>query len=355
MAERNYWINIFSATAWAEFLDNGAHVTGFAKRRWKTVKNIMPGDLLLCYLKEPSVFTGALEVVSEAYQDDEQIFSGEFLPYKVKVRIAARLEQDSAIEIYKLRDRLSIFHDPSNPNAWSDYFRNSPTLLDRYDGPAVFKSILEAGRTTTGEIKTYGVDGRGVTIPGEDEHDEISVEAARVEITSLLLRAGAADGATLWTAPHFRGRETDRGRISDSPGLLAELPESLDGAYGKTVERLDAVWFKDDRITAAFMTAVEKSILPSLLRLADVFELRGSESFALYIAAPESLKSKIVKEANRPTLKNRARELGAEIKFISFDGIRNLLIEETDGEITMLENLERICLSCEIGDVQEAK
>jgi len=66
---RNYWLVLFTAKTWQEFLDAGANVSESREGRWKTVQRIKPGDYLLCYLTGVSRFIGVLEVTSDPFKD----------------------------------------------------------------------------------------------------------------------------------------------------------------------------------------------------------------------------------------------------------------------------------------------
>jgi hypothetical protein len=41
MAERSYWLDVFTATTWQEFLDAGANVSGFRESRWSTLSEFV--------------------------------------------------------------------------------------------------------------------------------------------------------------------------------------------------------------------------------------------------------------------------------------------------------------------------
>ena len=53
-----YWLVLFTHATWQTFLANGATVVGFREQRWLTVKQIKPGDQLLCYLTGVSRWIG---------------------------------------------------------------------------------------------------------------------------------------------------------------------------------------------------------------------------------------------------------------------------------------------------------
>ena len=71
MKKRTYWLDLFTGTTWREFLDAGGGVSGFRERRWNTVRQIKPGDYLICYLTGISRFIGMLEVRSKPYVDND--------------------------------------------------------------------------------------------------------------------------------------------------------------------------------------------------------------------------------------------------------------------------------------------
>jgi hypothetical protein len=65
MAGRNYWLDLFTAVTWQEFLQAGGKVSGFRESRWSTLQKIKPGDYFLCYVTGISRWIGLLEVTSE--------------------------------------------------------------------------------------------------------------------------------------------------------------------------------------------------------------------------------------------------------------------------------------------------
>ena len=73
--DRKYWLDLFTGKTWEEFLENGANVSGFKKRRGNIAKKIHKGDYLICYLTGLSRFIGVLEVLSDSYLDTEALLS----------------------------------------------------------------------------------------------------------------------------------------------------------------------------------------------------------------------------------------------------------------------------------------
>ncbi len=50
MAGRSYWLDLFTAVTWQEFLEAGGKVSGFRESRWSTLQKVKPGDYFLCYV-----------------------------------------------------------------------------------------------------------------------------------------------------------------------------------------------------------------------------------------------------------------------------------------------------------------
>ena len=69
----NYWLNLFSGKTWEEFLENGGGVSGFPLSMKNGSKKVNTGDRMICYVTKISRFIGVLEVLSESYEDHDQI------------------------------------------------------------------------------------------------------------------------------------------------------------------------------------------------------------------------------------------------------------------------------------------
>ncbi len=82
----NYWIDLFTGTTWDQFQKAGAHITGFRERQRKRAKKVQPGDIFLCYLTGVKMWVGLLEVTSEMYEDDSQLWTEEVFPIRLRVK-----------------------------------------------------------------------------------------------------------------------------------------------------------------------------------------------------------------------------------------------------------------------------
>lgn len=145
LTDRDYWLNLFTGTTWQKFLDAGAEVSGFRKKkRLRTFNCIKRGDYLICYLTGVSRFIGALEVVSDPYVDNSPMWGSDEFPCRVKVKIVVSLTPETAVPVPQLRDQLTFLQGNRSPHSWKGYFRGSPTLWQAVDGETVLKALMEA-------------------------------------------------------------------------------------------------------------------------------------------------------------------------------------------------------------------
>jgi predicted RNA-binding protein len=257
-----YWLDLFTAKTWQEFLDHGASISGFREGRWKTVQKIKPGDRLLCYITGISRFIGILEVTSEAFQDKSKIWADAEFPCRLKVKPIVTLALDTAIPVTSMRDQLSIFKNLKSPTAWSGSFRGSPARWKSEDGDAILKALLNAqtnpvvrpvderklnyrpnilktklGAVTIPEPET--------TLPVDTKSTSTSQQTNESSIHDRmqfsLAKLGCDLGLDVWVARNDRNRTVDGFKISDLPRMLDALPIHFDLATKKTIELIDVL------------------------------------------------------------------------------------------------------------------
>jgi EVE domain-containing protein len=377
MDSRTYWLDLFSPTTWQEFLDAGGDVSGFRRNRWAAVRQIKPGDYLLCYLTQVSRFVGVLEVTSEPYLDaDKTIWKDEDFPCRVKARIISKLSIETAIPIVELQDRLSIFGDPDKPKGWSGHVRGSPTRWKRTDGEAVLEEVREAANHPV--IRPIDPSKLGkrpkvvtakiglVTVPDSDDTGEAdgvvaSVEAAsgvpkeptsHTEIQWLLLKLGNDMGLDVWVARNDRSRTYGGDRFADLPHMRSELPNQFDDATNQTIELIDVLWLRKNAFVAAFEIESTTSIYSGLLRMSDLIAMQPNLSIPLYLVAPDERRDKVLSEVNRPTFSRLSPPLKAVCRFVAFSVLR----EQLPKDPRVVRHLtpafmEEFSESCEIEDV----
>lgn len=230
MAERNYWLDLFTIATWQEFLEAGGNVSGFREPRWNTLQKIKVGDYFLCYLTGVSRWIGLLEVASEPFRDSAPIWKDDSFPCRVKVKVVARLTPETGIPVKEMKDQLSVFQGAGGTLAWTGHFRGSPTKWKTSDGEAVVKAVLQASdspivrpidaaklsyRPTALKTK-IGL----VTVPESESAEEATPEvvkepAAHTEIQWLLLKLGADMGFSVWVARNDRSRSCNGNRFAD--------------------------------------------------------------------------------------------------------------------------------------------
>jgi len=354
---RSYWLDLFSPVTWEQFTKAGADVSGFRQHRWSTVRQIKPGDYLLCYLTQVSRFVGVLEVTSEPYQDPSKSIWEDDFPCRMRVRVVTQLPLDAAVPITELRDQLTIFRDLKSPHAWTGHVRGSPSRWKAVDGEAVVQAVQEAeANPVIRPIDTRKIPTRPkgvptkigmVTVPGSDEHDpEVSDPDVRdviptppgpltepvadpgveptshTEIQWTLLKLGNDMGLGVWAARNDRGRSYDGHRFADLPRMRRELPRQFDEATNRTIELIDVLWLERNSVVAAFEIESTTSVYSGLLRMSDLLAMQPNLNIPLYLVAPDERRNKVLAEVNRPTFSRLTPPLRAVCRYLAFSVLR---------------------------------
>lgn len=364
MPERSYWLDLFTAETWQEFLDAGAQTSGFTDRRWKAVQRMKPGDYLLCYLTGISRFIGLLEVASAAFRDDTRIWKSAPFPSRVQVKTLVTLKPETAVPVLELRDGLSMFRDLKNPNRWSGPFRGSPSKWRREDGERVVAALLDAQKhPIEREVdpirlahRPRGVEGGAepVVIPeGEPEGEPEPVPAKEAskhtEVQWQLLKLGADMGLNVWVARNDRNREWQGRPLSSIFRLQSDLPQQFDQATNRIVEMIDVLWLDGNAIVAAFEIESTTSIYSGLLRMADLLSMQPNLTIPLFLVAPEERRSKVFTEVNRPTFSKLPTPLVDVCRYIAFDSLtRELARVAPFVRYLRPDFLQEVSESCEI-------
>jgi len=134
---RKYWVQVFTVQSWQQFLNTGAKVSGFRENRWGFVRDLKPGDYLLCYLSHVSRWVGILEVTAEPYLDNIRIREGEINPCRAEVRVVTLLPAENGVPMRELTGKLSIFRVAN----WRLLLVASPRLWKESDARAVIDAI----------------------------------------------------------------------------------------------------------------------------------------------------------------------------------------------------------------------
>jgi hypothetical protein len=352
---RSYWLDLFTYETWTQFLAAGATVSGFRKIRLNVLRQMQPGDVLLCYLTGISRWIGLVEVTGKAYQEDTPIWSVDSFPARIPVKLLAKLEPLTAVPIIEMKDRLSIFQNLKNPHAWTGRVRGSPAKWKAEDGEAVFAAVEDAlahpverpfdatklkklppiFAAAKGETFTIPEDAEVANGSGESV-DSVTPEASAVdggqkeesahtEIQWLLLKLGNDMGLDVWVAKNDRGRSFSGHAFTSLSHLKAKLPNQFDPVTNRTIELIDVLWLKGNAIQAAFEIESTTSIFSGLLRMADLITMQPNLSIPLYIVAPAERREKVIDEINRPTFAKLSQPMAEICRFISFEELRTRL------------------------------
>lgn len=342
MSTRNYWLDLFSAATWQEFLDSGAHISGFRESRWTALQKVKPGDYFLCYLTRFSRWIGILEVVSTPFKDNSPIWKDEVFPCRVEVKVIVSLTPETAVPITLLREQLSIFENLNSPFAWTGHVRGSPTRWKSSDGEAILQVLLDAQANPITRSVTKQKQERlptvlpakigVVTVPNGEESADESLQVDReptlhTETQWLLLKLGNDMGLDVWVASNDRNRNCNGHQFTELPHLKKELPLQFDAATNRTIELIDVLWLKGNTIVAAFEIECTTSIYSGLLRMADLIAMQPNLKIPLYIVAPDERRNKVVTEINRPTFSKLAPPMYQMCRFISIPILKERIIQ----------------------------
>jgi predicted RNA-binding protein len=335
---RTYWLDLFSVKTWNEFLKSGGDVSGFRKSRQKTVMRMKPGDYLLCYVIGISRFIGVLEVISDPYFDDSsEIWSMDVFPSRVKVKIVANLDFETAVPIKDIQE-LSFFNVENKSNKyWVSWVRSSPWQWKESDGELVVSVIKEAVKnpvhrsidpkklTNKQPVSVETSEGKVVTIP-EDEPKETTDSNedsiySHSDIQFVLTKFGYDLGLKTWVPKNDRNRAGKYGLVGEAPGLIDKLPINFDEATRKTIEMIDVIWLKGKTIVSAFEIEHTTSIFSGLLRMSDLISLQPNINISLYIVAPAERRENVVKQIKRPTFSHLEPPLPDICGYISYESL----------------------------------
>jgi hypothetical protein len=119
---------------------------GYREKRWRSVQQIQPGDILLCYLTGVSRWIGILKVVGEPYRSNAPLWKSDTFPCRVDVSAEVLLEPETALPVTDFREQLTIFENLKNPSAWSWHFCTAPNRQKDNNGPIVADALREAAK-----------------------------------------------------------------------------------------------------------------------------------------------------------------------------------------------------------------
>lgn len=375
MADRTYWLDLFTPQTWEEFIKAGSSVSGFRESRWGFVQKMQKGDYLLCYLTGVGRWVGILEVTStKPFTDETTIWKDDVFPCRVRVKPVVALDPETAVPVRDMKDVLSAFKTAKSDSyslARTGKFRGSPAKWSQSDGEAVLQAVMSAKKNPVKRpIDPAKLKYRPkaaiatkiglVTVPdsepsGEPDKSKTSDSpkevTAHTEIQSLLLQLGSEMGFEIWVAKNDRSKAHNGVKFADMPKMKDSLPLQFEEATNRTIELIDVLWLKGNAIVAAFEIESTTSIYSGLLRMADLLAMQPNINIPLYLVAPDERRDKVMEEVNRPTFRRLDPPLAEVCNYISFQSLRSG-INKAQGLIKYLKPdfLEELSEECMLED-----
>jgi hypothetical protein len=341
-----YFVDLFYPDTYEAFQRAGSQVSGFRLRHQGIAGRVKVGDKLVCYMTKLSRWFGILEVVGDAYFDDQNpIYAAADDPFVIrfKVRPLIWLPPEKAIPIRheSLWNSLSFTkgHDKTS-HTWTGKVRGSLNLLDDADGQLIERLLL--AQVNGGEffpidsqeyekLLTHTVRGRDkavtvsvpqdgdATIPAQDQEVRESIK-----VQALLTKIGANMGLKVWLPRNDRGAVLREWKLS-ADCVLEMLPLNYDEVTLKTIEQIDVIWLRGRSIVRAFEVEHTTSIYSGILRMADLLALQPNMNIKLHIVAPDSRRDKVFQEIRRPVFSLlEAGPLSERCTFLSYDGVKDI-------------------------------
>lgn len=346
----NYWLNLFTGKTWEEFVSHGSDVTGFPPTIKTHSNKVKVGDRFICYVTQISRVIGVLEVMSETYEDnDEIIWKGDkTFPVRFKVKPIVTLSFEESVPMVMFREKLKMFENVGDN--WSGLVRNSLRKIPKEDGDTILEELTRQKQNPvlrefdekklfrTTNVSTLVTDkGTVVTIPEEEtvspEHESSTVvypspstseSNEHTEIQYLLLKLGSEMGFNVWVARNDKSKDFQGKKFIDIPGMMSELPTiGLDKNTKTIIENIDVLWFKKSNPVSGFEVESTTAVYSGLLRLSDLIRTVPHINTDLYIVYPDERRDKVVREVNRPTFKEGVSPtLSERVRMISFSDLR---------------------------------
>jgi len=137
-----YYLDVYSPRGWEDSKEHGLLFSGFPENRWKAVQRINENDILICYMKDKSVWFAAFEVMSKPYWSDKpRVYTEKVCPCRVDIRKLVVVEPEKAIPTKSLLSRLKLFAHLKNPANWGPPLRTSPRPLYEDDGKLILEEL----------------------------------------------------------------------------------------------------------------------------------------------------------------------------------------------------------------------
>lgn len=330
MANRNFWITLFTGVTWEAFNAGGARKLELIGDVVKRTAQVRVGDYLLCCLMGISRFIGVLSVTS----DPDIRTGGKHCHIEVKPLIL--LTPETALPAHELKDCLSCFHVSVHPHAWMTCFCTNMGRWKASDGEHVVSALLKlrqhavrrplALARIASRPEALVAGDSLMTVPqyqGESDSDACALKGTPMPtgnhalVQAFFLKLGRKLGFETWIPPYDRFRKIGGRAMGQWPGVTDRIAFSLDKATQQTLSLMDVLWIDREHISSAFMIERDGFFLIELLRIADFLGLKPDCPTAFYLVTPDTRRADIIREINRPVFATMKTPPASVCRFIS--------------------------------------
>jgi hypothetical protein len=327
MAPTRFYIDLFTPETWREAAARGFEITGFSGRRMKYARRIQRGDVFLCYLTGKSRFVGALCATSEVFTDTETIWRSQVFPTRFRCDLIVRVPEDKGIHLRDVQARSG------QPKTYDWIFRASPQEMPADDSQWILERLREIGAappvTPEVDIQVGADEPMPLRVAGplpladDRAPADRGHERAHTRIQYKLARLGRDMGLRVWIARNDKNTTFEGHRLGDLS--VNELPVTFDTTTQGTIERIDVLWLKRNRIEAAFEIESTTAIYSGLLRMSDLLAMQPNIDIPLFIVAPDERRHLVHREIRRPTFTRLETPLHDVCRFIAFSKLEGAL------------------------------
>ena len=138
---RKYFLALFTEKTWNEFCAQKKKIYGTSKNKLSRATVLIKGDFLLCYVSKKKEFVGILQVISESYYNESEIWEDQIFPVRVDVKPILIFPLDHGIPVSNFFEDLTIFKKLKNKKNWSGFFHNTFNQFPDEDGKVIFNKF----------------------------------------------------------------------------------------------------------------------------------------------------------------------------------------------------------------------
>jgi type II restriction enzyme len=133
------------------------------------------------------------------------------------------------------------------------------------------------------------------------EHEE---QGRHLRTQFQLVEVGRGLGYDVFVARNDQGRTLDGKRLSDVVNVASLPAGGMPDDVRRTVELIDVIWLKGDRVECAFEVEKSTSIYSGMLRLIDLAASLGDRRYDFFVVIPDKREREVVAQLSRPAFQD---------------------------------------------------